>query len=139
MSVEYKVAVNPGDYARAHRLMKEYGGSKQKLTFPTILAVKDGEVVGLIGTRIYKDMIVAGPVVVRRTMGALGAIRLVEAYENAMRNMGIEWFIFWTDGEQSIIEKAIRRFNPEMTPYSIKGSKRFYRRLLVDRSADTIH
>jgi len=84
------------------------------------------QLVGILGTRICNQMIIAGPLALlqdrRRTMTA---VRLCEAYISAMRTMGIETFILGTK-EGDFIHKGIQRIHPSLQPYRVEGDRLFY-------------
>ena len=126
----YQVASNPSHYKDAHALMRKEGMLKEVLGFPTILAYEGEELIGFIGTAIKDGMIIAGPLLIRSDMRRpITALRLVEAYENAMRNMGIKTFIFNAD-DDSVIHEAVRRYVPDMQPYASAMGKHFFIRRL---------
>jgi len=128
MSVGYKIARNPGDYSRAHALMRSEGFAKQRLSFPTLLALDEG-VVGVIGTNITNNMILAGPLVIKSDRRRIvTAIRMVEMYEVAMKGLGIKTFIFGVD-QGSFLEKLIERYG-YLPPYAEEEGKKFYIRRL---------
>lgn len=130
----FRVASNPGDYNNAHSLMQAEGIPKVRLGFPTLLAIEDGtwKLVGILGTRIEKKMVIAGPLVLRSDQRRIfTAIRLAEAYEMSMRNLGIKSFIFYGEAG-GLLERAINRYYPHMEPYAVRGENKFW----IWRSAD---
>lgn len=130
--MNFRVASNPGAYAQCHELLKEEGIAPEKLGFPTIMALENDRLVGFLSTHIQKQMIVAGPMVIRSDRRRImTAIRLAEAYEMSMRNLGIKTFIF--HGEAGgLLEKAIRRYYPHVAPYATRDGIVFYTWRLTD-------
>lgn len=65
--------------------------------FPTIVAERDGEIIGYLGTHDRNDCIMAGPMEVRleneRAKGAI-ALRLIEAYEIVLLHAGVEFYFY---------------------------------------------
>lgn len=109
LHLKYTIAQNPGDYQAAHALLRQEKFTKQVLGFPTIMAWEGKELIGFCGTRIHKQMIMAGPLVVRTDRRRLFTImRLCEAYESAMGNLGITTFIIGAE-IGSILSRGIQR------------------------------
>lgn len=124
--MKYHVASNTKDYNKVQALIQKEGITKTRLSFPTVMAFDGDELVGALGTRIDNKMIVAGPLVLRSDKRRVfTGIRLAEAYEMAMRNLGIKSFIIY--GETGgLLTKAIERYYPGITPYSMKDGNSFY-------------
>ena len=116
-NIRYRVASNPGDWVAAHKLLREVGEPKDKLTFPTILAWEGMDLVGVCGTRIKDGAIVAGPMAIkpdrRRTMTAF---RLAEAYVSAMQTLGIQSFVLSVQ-KDSFLHKGIQKLYPHLAPF----------------------
>ena len=126
MKQAYKIASNREEYDQVHALMRKEGVLRTRLDFPTIMAMEGDNLVGSIGTRIDKKMIVAGPLVLRSDRQRIfTALRLAEAYEMAMRNLNIKSFIFYGEAD-GLLVRAIQRYYPHVTPYSVVGSNNFY-------------
>lgn len=130
MSYVYRGARNAEDYRKARRLMKAESIKPSRLSFPTILAFEDEELVGFLGTDLRQDMVVAGPLVLRsdrrRTFLAL---RLAEMYEQAMRELGIKSLILACQPD-SLTHKAIKRYFPGLEPYAKTETELFFIRRL---------
>ena len=124
--LKFIVAATPGHYQAAHRLLRDEQVEKQLLGFPTIMAWEGDTLIGLCGTRIINKMIVAGPLVVRTDRRRLFTImRLAEAYEAAMKELGIESFILSVE-HGSILQRGIERYYPDAEPYSTEGGYDHY-------------
>lgn len=127
-TVGYRIADSPKLLKQAHALIKAEGLSKQELEFPTVVALED-KVIGLIGTKITNNMIVAGPLVIKSDRRRImTAIRMVEMYEIAMKGLGISSFIFSVE-DGSLLEKLIERYGYE-PPYAEEEGRKFYVRRL---------
>ena len=126
--MSFHVASSTKDYESCHRLMDEEGINRTwGLTFPTIMALdKKGQLVGFLSTRIEKNMIVAGPLVLKSDQRRMfTALRLAEAYESSMRNLGIKTFVF--AGEAGgLLERAIERYYPHVEPYAVQDGIKYW-------------
>lgn len=91
----YRLAHSPKDYAACRSLLREQG-EDVALSFPTVLAERDGKIIGFVSTRPRKDMVVAGPLVVSKAITRPGMviIRLGEAYEAVMKKAGVTAYVF---------------------------------------------
>src|SRR5262245_22423375 len=123
----FTVASSPGHYGAAHQLMRSEGvEQKQSLSFPTVMAWDGDALVGICGTRIVDKMILGGPLVVRTDHRRLFTImRLCEAYEEAMKNIGIESFILSVE-HGSILHRGMERYHPHLRPYATEDGSDFY-------------
>lgn len=133
MAITYQVANSEGHYLAARRLMQEEGIHPVDLKFPTILAfqVDPPGLVGMIGTHHQEDLIIAGPLVVKSDFpGPKLALKLIEAYEHAMRTLGTKSFIMHVE-DGSILDLGIQRYAPGgLEHYATEGNKKFYVRRL---------
>ena len=88
----YGLCASGADYGRCHRFLKAEGMSQAKsLTFPTVFALREGEVVGLIGSTMTAWGLVADPLHVREAIRnpAFMMLRLIDAYERILRETGL--------------------------------------------------
>jgi hypothetical protein len=91
----YRLAATPADYGRCRLLI----GAAKPLRFPTVMAERDGVLVGVLGTEAaYPDKIVAGPLVVSAAIPnpAFLTVRLIDAYETELRRAGVKAYLFCT-------------------------------------------
>jgi hypothetical protein len=68
-----------------------------KLGWPTVVAVRGNKLLGFLSTQERDEAVVAGPLMVNCRKGkskAFVCLRLVEAYDNLMRAMGIRKYLF---------------------------------------------
>jgi hypothetical protein len=127
---DYKIAQTAYDYKRCHGLLLKVGRDQPGITFPTIMAEKDGELTGVLCTHISNKMIFAGPVAIRDDAPHYWTfIRLIEAYENVMRTAKITTYLFAVPKTETkyleLIEKVL-----ELKPYGeAEGHLLFDRRL----------
>lgn len=133
MTTTYRIAENGADYRDAHALIKAEGieGNFQ-LSFPTLLAFDNNEVVGVLGTNITQNYILAGPLVLKSDKKrSFTIIRLVELYDATMRTAGIRSFIFATDLKNKKWLEYIDNVLG-LTPYSYKDGKAWFIRNLKE-------
>jgi hypothetical protein len=108
------------------------------LKFPTILAINEGDVVGVVGTTIQNKMIIAGPLAIDSSQRRVfTALRLMEAYDTAMRNIGVRTYILPVE-QGSLLGKIVERYYKDVTPYAGNGNVMFYTRRL-DGSQEAAH
>lgn len=122
----YRVAESEADYDMCRKMMREEG-ILGDISFPTIMAIDNEELVGFLATRPVDDMIYAAPLMVRadRRRG-FTLIRLIEHYRTVMRNLGITSVIINVDSENSMVGKGLQRWFPEMTPYARTEEGEFF-------------
>lgn len=129
VSTHYDLIYQKSDYRLAHNFMKSVGQEKIPLTFPTIMASREGEVVGMIGTRPHKDAIIAGPLLVNLPHPQVVILHLFDSYELVMRKLGVEAYHFSIDKSNEqwkhIVEKAL-----SLEPYG-ETDEYWYRRSLT--------
>jgi len=133
MGTAYKIAENGADYRKAHALIKESGMDREfQLSFPTILAMENEEVVGVLGTNIEQDCILAGPLVLKQDKKrSFTILRLVELYDFTMRKAGIRSYLFCTElGNEKWLEYVERLGG--LKPYSYKGGHAWFIRDLKE-------
>lgn len=88
----YRLATSPADYKRCQAFMREHQ-PPVPLSFPTVMAERDGEMVGLLSTHTKHGAVVAGPLVLRKGHG-ITMIRLIEAYDTVMWRAGVRSYHF---------------------------------------------
>lgn len=119
---EYRIADTAEDYKKARRFLESERGAVERLTFPTILATQDKELVGVMGTHLNMQLkvAIAGPLIVKSDrLRMFTIIRLVENYEAVMRSCGLSSFLFRVDLDNwKWIDKIKNVLN--MEPYDIR-------------------
>lgn len=89
----YRLATTAADYRACHALMRANGNFSQQLHFPTVVADRDGRILGFLSTNECDWCLLAGPLETQ-TPNPIMVMRLCEAYENALRMMGITRYCF---------------------------------------------
>lgn len=119
----FRVASSEGDYADCMCLIEAHGWPVDyQLVHPTIMAERDGELIGCIGTRVIyaqggRSVQMAGPLALERsTRRPVLAYRLLLQYELAMRTKGITRVCFDMD-KGSAMERAVLKAVPSLRPY----------------------
>lgn len=130
--MRYELAVHDDDYLECRALMAQEGFKPQNLEYPTVMAIADdGTLVGFVSTHIEDDSVIAGPLVMDRERSRpFTAMKLMSRYEDTMRQIGIQRFIFYIDTEESGLTRGIKKYFPELVPYAIDGTKEFFVRVL---------
>ena len=125
----YRLAHSPKDYAACRALLREQG-EDVRLSFPTVMAEREGAVVGFCATQPRKDAVVAGPLVVAKDLPRPGItiIRLGEAYENVMRAAGVK--VYWFHVEPHMTEWADILKRVGFEPYAEDAAGVRFRRVL---------
>lgn len=90
----YRLADNPRDYAACHAIMRANGSKDWDLHWPTVVAVRNKEVIGFLSSNKVDWCVMAGPLELLRP-SAIVALRLIEAYENVMRFLNVERYCFF--------------------------------------------
>lgn len=125
-ATRFRTASCPHDYAEAQRLIRMHNWPEKELTYPTFLAERGGDLVGVMCTRESDECILAGPLAlapgVRRPILALTLLR---EYERHMRERGIMQVVF--DMETgSEMHKAVHALWPDLQPFGSSGPIAWY-------------
>jgi hypothetical protein len=93
----YKLASNPQHYKVCHELLRSVDNDGD-LQFPTIMAMRDGQCIGLVSTLPSDKMVALGRIAVRRGQnGGILGMRLIEAYENVLATLKMEIYYIPVD------------------------------------------
>jgi len=110
--------------------------------FPTVVAERDGKIIGFLGTHALPNGIVAGPLTVDlpsyRARGIV-ALRLIQTYEFIlMQAPGITSYLYSVDGDAPWAAATGRC---DRTHYigEVDGLQWFERRLPVPQPSPTVH
>lgn len=97
-STTYRLANAGGEFNKLYALAKKNGLllPAGTLNFPTVLAERDGKVLGFLSTLPTDEAVLAGPLVLGKK-SILTVIRLVEAYEVVLRFAGIKTYFVQVD------------------------------------------
>lgn len=93
----YRIAHSSKDYHACRELFAQNHGADPSVHFqwPTVVAERNGEVIGFLTTERSHGRIMAGPLEVKGGKNIFIFIRLIEAYTNVMRAAGISFFEFY--------------------------------------------
>lgn len=98
----YTLATSSKDYAECHALeLAETGAESHAYSFPTVIARRDGEVIGFFATIPPDKYVIAGPLVIKGGRNPVVAMRLIEAYDVVMRRLGIQLYYFTVDATRT--------------------------------------
>lgn len=104
--VVYKLAETPAEFRGAHALMRAEGRTeKATFSWPTVIGKEDDEIVAVIGTTPNKNMIQAGPLVLKSDRDRrYTVLRLIEVYETLLQTLGISTYtIFVYDTDEKMM------------------------------------
>lgn len=92
----YTIAASENDYAACRALMAAAGERLDPLTWPTLMATREGRLLAMLGTEEDPRAVVCGPLVVDPTLAqpAFVVHRLWTIYHDLMRHVGVRCFIF---------------------------------------------
>ena len=133
MQVAIHIANSEPTYKSCYDLMDAEGVDRNdvKLSLPTVMALDPDtmELIGFLGTHYQDNLIIAGPMVLKEK-NIMILWRLCEAYESAMRALGITQYIMSVE-DGNIMDLAIKRYDPPgMEKYAREGNRDFYVRRL---------
>lgn len=92
----YRLA-GPQDYPKAHAFLRAQGADDGRLSWPTVLAWRGEEIIGVLSRVAHKKAVIAGPLVVAGARPLMTIIRLVEAWERVMWRLGTTEYFFGVD------------------------------------------
>lgn len=84
------------EYKRCRRFCKLHG-QDHYLAYPTVYAVRDGRIIGVLGTTLDGGMVCMGPLAVHRDVRMKGvvALRLVQVQEALYKDAGLDsYYVF---------------------------------------------
>lgn len=95
--ISYVICMKDRDYQTAYKFLKGTEFEDVALSYPTIMAVQEGTVLGMLGTHPNKKMIIAGPLYIKGNMllKAMLEVKLVDAYESLLINLGVKAYVFY--------------------------------------------
>lgn len=87
----YRLADCGSDYSACHKIIRANGTpDNHPLNFPTVVAVRNKEIIGFLSTIKCNWTLLAGPLELKRPQpNGILMVRIAEAYENALRFMGV--------------------------------------------------
>src|SRR5262245_8225094 len=87
----------PQDVAACKKIWSNHEnlfGKPKKLGWPTIVAERNGKIIGFISTAPYTKYLVCAPLILNGGSGIFTTMRLIEAYEFILRKAGVHGFYF---------------------------------------------
>lgn len=108
-SASYRLADGPADFRRAHALCDALGMERVTFGWPTVVAEKDGEIIGVMATRPSDKAVLVGRLAAKGQNPSFTLIRLVDAYENVLRLAGVKVYLIPTQREDERLQVAIER------------------------------
>ena len=109
----FRIAETRDDLARCQQLLLTNGYEEVALTIPSIMALREGHLVGLLGTQNRSDGIIAGPLVIDLPGDnpVFLVFQLLELYDNAMRHLGVAFYNFAVEEQNTknleYVERAL--------------------------------
>lgn len=90
----YRLADCPNDYSACHKIMRANGRHDWDLHWPTVVAVRDKEIIGFLSSNKVSWCQMAGPLELKRPSPFV-TLRLIESYEFVMRYLGVSSYVFF--------------------------------------------
>lgn len=114
----YMIASKGSDYDQVYEYLRGSEYEKLTVTFPTIMAFIDDKMEGVLGTIASKDAIIAGPLLIKDKglRRATLEMKLVDAYESLLINMGVDAYIFSVDKSNAARVKMLKEI--DLVPYA---------------------
>lgn len=114
-STIYRLARAGGEFNKLYALAKKQGLSLPAgtLNFPTVLAERDGKVLGFLSTLPTTEAVLAGPLVMGQK-SMLTAIRIAEAYEVVLRTAGVDTYFIQIDPARAEWSDTLERLGYEL-------------------------
>lgn len=97
-----------------------------QLEHPTIVAKRDGDIIGVLGTRRPNGIMLAGPLAVLDPPKPLLVYKLILFYSAVCIRLGVDFVLFDVD-VGSPMERAILKMWPDIPLVSDRGDIRVYR------------
>ena len=88
---------------------KKVFGLPKKFGFPTIVAERDGTILGFLSSDPSAKILTAGPLIVTAGVSGIVVMRLIEAYENLIRPM-MDGYLFHVDNKNMYWMKMVQQF-----------------------------
>ena len=113
LATTFHLASPGGQANRLYALAKRAGLRVHKgdFAFPTVVAKRDGRVIGFLATSPSADAVVAGPFVTEGGRNPILFLRLLESYENVMRKAGVAAYLY----------RVEERFAPQMVELGFRS------------------
>jgi hypothetical protein len=119
--------------------MTRRGLASDRLGWPTVMAIRDGDLLGFLATQKRDDAVVAGPLVIDEDTAPLIIMRLVEAYDKIMELAGIQVYLFYLEADRprwvQIVDKIAKDAGDALKLLQVDdaGNRWYERRLSYGR------
>jgi len=112
----YHLATTSAHYKRARQFLSNHDAVFERLTFPTITAERDDEIIGVLSTQHHDSAIIAGPLVVDIGDGnpSFVVIRLWQAYERVLHEAGVTEYLFAVPEGESAWNEAVNQMEVDV-------------------------
>lgn len=137
----YHLAKDAGDYRYVHQFLREQGEEvSRSLTSPTVAAIDgEGAIVGVLGTTIQNDMIVAGPLLIAKELrGYRIIIHLIDFYDLALSSLGITSYVFSVEKGNDRWLNLVKRVY-DIEPYAEKDGVLFFIKRIGEIREDVLN
>lgn len=126
----YNLCRTEKDYAIVQEFLKGTPFERLECTFPTVLAYRYGNLVGVLGTRPSDEAVIAGPLCIKSPPpeGAYVALRLIEFYDATLKALGIVQYVFPVEKKNAHQLDMISRAG--FKPYAERAGNYWFKRWL---------
>ncbi len=118
MNTEYKIASTYDEYVDCHNLMCK----DEELSYPTVMAVRNGKAIGMISTARGKENLFATPMIAKSIFVCIG---LYELYEQTLSNIGVTHYLFSIEKENTKMINTVERLF-DIKPFYEEDKLLFY-------------
>jgi hypothetical protein len=127
----YRLAKTTRDFQRCHTLCRQQGIDAPRLSWPTVMALRDAELIGML-SRIPSDKaVIAGPLAVTGRHPLLTIIRLVEGFDVMLWHAGVRVYHFGVHLTNKEWIRLLSKLGFE--PYTRDQEAAWYRRELQEK------
>lgn len=124
----YRIAASGQDYKRARSFFDRLSMPHSRLSFPTILAERDDNLVGALATNTEKRAVIAGPLAIDVPGNpAFVGLRLLDLYDSVMREVRVKQYLFFIDETEKDWIENIEDVTG-LTPYTREDGKAWFKR-----------
>ena len=106
-------------------VIRYLGNVVYRIGWPTVIAEHEGKILGVFSTHDTDEAIIAGPI---KANTSFIALRLVEAYENVMKFLGIAGYMFSVGKSDLRWLRIVRKF--QVTEFQEDENLIWFRRRL---------
>jgi len=125
----YALARTGKDYTRCHEFMSNANSKPIRLTFPTVMALRDSHIIGIAATRASDQAVVLGKLLVYGIERShIVTLRLFQAYENILKMAKVQVYIVAVETGNSTLYDLAEDLMGE--PYSVDDKHAWFKREL---------